>query len=392
MAVVAAAVLSTSGVLPAFAAFDSPAQAGPQTLDTLKTPVQAQRKEVSKKKVMEVGLRDEETGLTVNGIQRLAFATSETLSFEKFGWGDEEAKLLSQELYSAKNLKKLFLNGNKIQCDGATALAACIKNGAAPSLKVINLAGNRGITETDKRALRESRRGLEVSVVKYKQASDAEVYKRVDDGKLTPRYVESRAEKGEFVDGSGATCAELKRIIDVDRSALGDEKKKLAGKTGEDPAQMQIVAALENQVARLEELQAAKAAKGCNDEFARLYAKAPGSSRKKSVASKTLYADKVKESLYASVLNQVEKIQFNELGWGDAEARVLSQALYEAKELRKLALNDNRIEDEGAKVLAASLKNGAAPKLKKIVLANNPGISAAAKQALMDAREGLQVL
>merc|ERR1719281_1937323 len=338
--------------------------------------VQPIAKKVGAKKVLEVGLRDD-ADLTVKAIEKLAFATAETMSFEKYGWGDEEAKVLSQELYKAKSLKKLFLNGNKIQCDGATALAASIKSGAAPNLKVINLAGNRGITETDKRALRESRKGLEVSLVKLKNSSDAEVYKRADDGKLTPRYVESRAEKGEFVDGSGATCAELKRIIDVDRSALGDEKKKLAGKTGEDPAQMQTVAALEKQVARLEELQAAKAAKGCNDEFARLYAKAPGSSRKKSVASKTQYSDKVKESLYASVLNQVEKIQFNELGWGDAEARVLSQALYEAKELRKLALNDNRIEDEGAKVLAASLKNGAAPKLKKIVLANNPGISAA---------------
>merc|ERR1719379_2756787 len=256
MAVVAAAVLSTSGVLPAFAAFDSPAQAGPQTLDTLKTPVQAQRKEVSKKKVMEVGLRDEETGLTVNGIQRLAFATAETLSFEKFGWGDEEAKLLSQELYSAKGLKKLFLNGNKIQCDGATALAASIKDGAAPNLKVINVAGNRGITETDKRALRESRRGLEVSVVKYKQASDAEVYKRADEGKLTKTYVATRAEKGLLVDGSGATCTELSRILDVDRSALADEKLKLervsSGKNV-DPAEVKTVTdgvqKLEQQVA-----------------------------------------------------------------------------------------------------------------------------------------------
>jgi hypothetical protein len=383
--------------LPAVAAFDSPAQAGPQTLDTLKTPVQAQRKEVSKKKVMEVGLRDEETGLTVNGIQRLAFATSETLSFEKFGWGDEEAKLLSQELYSAKNLKKLFLNGNKIQCDGATALAESIKNGAAPNLKVLNVAGNRGITETDKRALKDSRPGLEVSIVKYKKGADAEVYKRVDQGKLTKTYVAARAEKGEFVDGSGATCSELQGVIAVDRSALLDQQRKLSRMSGLEKMseagqeQMKIVADLEKQVGRLEGLQAEKRAKGCNDELARLpgIPKSTAPSRTKIVASRT--SDKVNK-LYETIFNTVEKAQFEQLDWGDAEARVLTEALPCAKELKKLTLNDNHITDEGAKLIAKSLKDGAAPKLKKIVLANNPGITAEAKQALMDAREGLQVL
>jgi hypothetical protein len=347
---------------------------------------------LSANKIAEVGLR-QDAELTVSAIQRLTFVTAESLSFEKFGWGDEEAKLLSQELYSAKNLKKLFLNGNKIQCDGATALASSIRNGAAPNLKVINLAGNRGITETDKRALRASRKGLEVSLVKLKQQTDADFYKRADDGKLTKDYVETRAEKGLFVEGSGATCAELKGIIEVDRSALEDEKKKLSRMSQADPEKIKIVAdsvqALQKQVERLEGVQEAKGAKGCNDEFARLGSKAL--SRGKSFASKTANPDKV-NALYASVLRQVEKVQFGELDWGDEEAGVLSQALYEAKELRKLSLNDNRIQDQGAKMLAASLKDGAAPKLKKIILANNPGISAEAKQALLDAREGLQIL
>jgi len=334
-------------------------------------------------------------GLTVSAIEKLTFVTADTMSFEKFGWGDEEAKVLSQELYSAKGLKKLFLNGNKIQCDGAKALASSIRNGAAPNLKVINLAGNRGITETDKRALRASRKGLEVSLVKLKQQTDAEVYKRVDDGKLSKDFVSSRAAKGLFVDGSGATCSELKGIIEVDRSALEDAKKKLSRMSQADPAQVKIVAdnvqALEKQVGRLQGLQEDKRTKGCNDEFARLGGNKAPKTISKGFASKTANPDKV-QGLYASVLNQVEKIQFGELDWGDEEAGVLSQALYEAKELRKLSLNDNRIQDQGAKALAASLKDGAAPKLKKIILANNPGISAEAKQALMDAREGLQVL
>merc|ERR1719281_528430 len=105
--------------------------------------VQPIAKKVGAKKVLEVGLRDD-ADLTVKAIEKLAFAT---------------------------------------------ALAASIKSGAAPNLKVVNVAGNRGITETDKRALRASRQGLEVSVVKLKNKADGEVYKRVDDGKLGKRDV-----------------------------------------------------------------------------------------------------------------------------------------------------------------------------------------------------------
>jgi hypothetical protein len=203
----------------------------------------------------------------------------------------------------------------------------------------------------------------------------------------------ARAENGLFVDGSGATCAELRGIIEVDRTALDDEKRKLARMSGKANPELvktveASVQALTEQVERLEGLQAAKAAKGCNDEFARLGTKAP-----KTILAKAANPtqDKV-NALYSSILSQVEKVQFGELDWGDAEAKVLSQALKEAKELKKLDLNNNRIQDDGVKVLAASIKDGAAPKLKKIVLANNPGISAEAKQALLDAREGLQIL
>merc|ERR1719235_1310249 len=111
-------------------------------------------------------------GLTENAIFEKAFEQVDTMLFAEVDWTDNEATVLSQELPKAKGLKKLFLNGNKIQCDGANALAASIKDGAAPNLKVLNLAGNRGITETDKRALRESRKGLEVSVVPYKNKAD----------------------------------------------------------------------------------------------------------------------------------------------------------------------------------------------------------------------------
>merc|ERR1719159_700048 len=199
--------------------------------------------------------------LTENAIYKMAFEQVDTMLFAEVDWTDNEATVLSQELPKAKGLKKLFLNGNKIQCDGANALAASIKKGGAPNLKVINLAGNRGVTEADRRALREARKGLEVSLVKLKRASDGDVYKRVDDGKLRKRDEVVAAQKGLLVDGSGATCTELKSILALDRDALDDEKLRLKRMGAKDPAQIKTVEgieALEKQVERLDTLLVAK--------------------------------------------------------------------------------------------------------------------------------------
>ena len=79
-----------------------------------------------------------------------------------------QAVALSNELKSAGNLRKLFLNGNSIQCDGGQALATAIRSGGAPKLKILNLAGNRGLTEADRRALTSARPGVTVSFVQLK--------------------------------------------------------------------------------------------------------------------------------------------------------------------------------------------------------------------------------
>ena len=49
----------------------------------------------------------------------------------------------------------------------------------------------------------------------------------LNDRKLNQKRVEERAKLGQLIDGSGATCIELKKIIDVDRNTLNVEKKKL---------------------------------------------------------------------------------------------------------------------------------------------------------------------
>jgi len=211
-------------------------------------------------------------GLDVNALYKLTFEQAETLYFSELGWGNAEADALSKELYAATSLKKLFLNGNAIQCDGASAIAASLREGGAPKLKILNLAGNRGITESDKRELLAARNGLQVNFVRLKQAGDADVYIRADQGKLTNKGVIERASTGELVDGSTATCAEITQIMEVDRATLKIEKKLLKGM--KDPEQIKKVEvveqALEKQVERLDKLLVAKTTKGCNDDKARI--------------------------------------------------------------------------------------------------------------------------
>merc|ERR1712129_403958 len=121
-----------------------------------------------------------------------------------------------------------------------------------------------GITESDKRELLGARSGLQVNFVRLKKASDADVYLRADQGKLT--------NKGAIERGSTAACAELNQIMDVDRATLKIEKKLLKGM--KDPEQIKKVEgveqALEKQIERLDKVLVAKTAKGCNDDKAKI--------------------------------------------------------------------------------------------------------------------------
>ena len=114
----------------------------------------------------------------------------------------------------------------------------------------------------------------------------------------------------------------------------------------------------------------------------------------KSFTSKNADLDKVK-ALYAGAfeqrIGQAVELTFSGLRWGDAEVKVLCQALHAAKALLSLNLGYNAIEAEGMAALAACLREGAAPKLERLVLWGNPGPSEAAKKALEEAREGLDV-
>jgi len=58
-----------------------------------------------------------------------------------------------------------------------------------------------------------------------KKSNPADIYARADAGSLNPARAIERAKKGELVDGFSATCAEIDKIIEVDREALQFEKE-----------------------------------------------------------------------------------------------------------------------------------------------------------------------
>ena len=65
------------------------------------------------------------------------FGKATELNYAYLGWGDAEAAQLAEVLASgaAPRLEELSLFGNKIGDEGCKALAAALKEGAAPSLK-----------------------------------------------------------------------------------------------------------------------------------------------------------------------------------------------------------------------------------------------------------------
>ena len=88
----------------------------------------------------------------------------------------------------------------------------------------------------------------------------------------------------------------------------------------------------------------------------------------------------VSNDLLKLAFEQSKKLVFAELGWGDAEAKLLGKTLTRSSVATKLDLNGNQIADAGVTALADSLRAGAAPKLKTIILGGNSGVSDSRRQ------------
>ena len=98
-----------------------------------------------------------------------------------------------------------------------------------------------------------------------KQATDFEVYKRADKDQLNAARVIDRARSGKLVDGSGATCNELEKILAADKKAVAFEKDKLEAMGSKaDPAEKKIVAEAEKAIeVQIKKLDGVKKTKGC---------------------------------------------------------------------------------------------------------------------------------
>merc|ERR1711988_289508 len=109
-------------------------------------------------------------------------------------------------------------------------------------------------------------KGCSTAQANLKQATDFEVYKRADKDILNSARVIDRARSGKLVDGSGATCAQLEKIITTDKKAVQFEKDKLEAMGSKaDPKDKKTVEeaekAIEKQLVKLAGLQKSKGCK-----------------------------------------------------------------------------------------------------------------------------------
>ena len=108
-------------------------------------------------------------------------------------------------------------------------------------------------------------KGCQSAGANLKQSGDFDVYKRADEGVLSSARVIQRAKDGKLVDGSGASCAELGKIIAIDKKAVQFEKDKLEAQGAKaSAADKKTVAAAEQAIEQqLKKLEALQKSKGC---------------------------------------------------------------------------------------------------------------------------------
>jgi hypothetical protein len=89
-----------------------------------------------------------------------------------------------------------------------------------------------------------------------------------------------------------------------------------------------------------------------------------------------LYAD-----AFCAALGEARVLQFKPLGWRDADAEAFAKVLPLLRRVETLDLVGNCIDTRGFAALAAAIREGAAPALKKFDFTGNGGDSTALKEA-----------
>ena len=94
------------------------------------------------------------------------FAKAKTLLFVGLAWGDAEIEMLCKALKGAKKVTGMNMYGTQITEVGVRTLAACLREGAAPKLKQLNIGGSPGAkSEAAVAELKAAREGLDVALV-----------------------------------------------------------------------------------------------------------------------------------------------------------------------------------------------------------------------------------
>lgn len=172
----------------------------------------------------------------------------------------------------------LLVDGSSATCDELDKLIAADREAVEFEKEKLEALGGSDAAQTAKvkaiedkiqgqiNKLKELRKTKACSTarVNLKNSADADVYKRADEGTLTSARVIERAKKGQLVDGSGATCEELDKLLEVDKKAVKFEKDKLEAMGGGDAATKKTVSDAEKAIeAQVAKLQAKKKAKKC---------------------------------------------------------------------------------------------------------------------------------
>jgi len=185
----------------------------------------------------------------------------------------DDGKLNSARVIERAKAGKL-VDGSGASCDELKKLIAVDKE--ALEFEKDKLEAMGGSDKAQKKVVADAEKAINAQVKKLegklkekgcaglKQAGDADVYARADEGKLNSARVIERAKQGKLVDGSGATCSELESLIAVDKKAVRFEKDKLEAMGGNDPAQKKIVDDAEKAIeAQVKKLQGKLKEKGC---------------------------------------------------------------------------------------------------------------------------------
>ena len=110
----------------------------------------------------------------------------------------------------------------------------------------------------------------DVPVRELKRPRDGDIYSRADSNKLNAARAIERAKDNDLVDGAGATCTELDRLIAVDREAVVFEKEKLdalggagRGQSNDPGLRRKVLATKDKLQAQIDKLKVLRKEKNC---------------------------------------------------------------------------------------------------------------------------------